>query len=85
MTMEKISQLNNKETPQRKQLQRNTKWQENPTWIVEKKIGRNAVKLYLVQIHRVTGSEMGRIRTREDADPQPVFGKILNEVPNQVP
>ena len=49
------------------------------------KFGRNAVKLYMVQIHRVTGSEMGRIRTREDADPQPVFGKILNEVPNQVP
>ena len=47
---------------------------------MEKTIGGNTGKLYMVQIHRVAGLEMGRIRTRKDADPRPVFGKVLYEV-----
>ena len=35
----------------------------------------------MVQIHRVTRSEMGRIQTTADVDPRLVFGKIIYEVP----
>ena len=47
---------------------------------MEKKFGKNAGKFYMVQIHRVTGPEIGRIRTRKDADPRLMFGKVLYEV-----
>ena len=60
-----MRQTKNKGTPQRKQLRLNTKLQVKPTWIVEKKIVGNVGKLYMVQIHIVTASEKGRIRTRE--------------------
>ena len=39
----------------------------------------------MVPIHRVTGSEIGRIRTREDTDHDPCLAKLSEKFQNQAP